>query len=195
MNIIEMLLGEDLKYGVEAISLVDRPAINEDWIALSEEPILLKEIDKEKRIILGAVLVPDRKILRKDKDGNPYYIFFSADTIEATSQDYAKKKNQGNITKDHKEKVEGVTVVETWIKLHETNDKSVMYGMDLPVGTWFVSMKVDNDEIWNKYVKEGTVKGFSIEGYFTDSKKQELAEEKTEDDILIEKIKSIIAGV
>ena len=95
MNIIEMLLGEDLKYGVEAISLVDRPAINEDWIALSEEPILLKEIDKEKRIILGAVLVPDRKILRKDKDGNPYYIFFSADTIEATSQDYAKKKNLG----------------------------------------------------------------------------------------------------
>jgi len=190
MKIIEMLLGDSIKYGIEAISLVDKPAINEDWIALKEEPILLKSIDKEKRILLGAVLVPDRKILRIDKDGNPYYIFFSADTIEATSQDYAKKKNLSNVTQDHKTKVEDVTVVETWLKVHETNDKSVAYGMDLPVGTWFVAMKVDNDEVWNEYVKSGAIKGFSIEGYFTDGKRE--LSEQTEDEKLIEQIKEII---
>jgi len=192
MKIIEMLLGDIEKDGVFAISLVDKPAINEDWVALSEEPILLKSLDLEKRIILGAVLVPDRKILRKDKDGSPYYIYFTADTIEKTAQDFAKKKNLSNITKDHNSNVDGVTIVETWIKTDDKLDKSNSFGMDLPIGTWFVSMKVDSDEIWNDYIKTGVVKGFSIEGRFSDIEKKELSAIEDEDDIIL-KIKEIIS--
>lgn len=190
MKIIEMLLGKDReKWGVHAISLVETPAVEENFVALSSHEIKMKEIDAEKRIILGAVLIPEQKVLRKDENGNPYYIFFSKETIEQASQDYLIYSRQAETTKDHKKgKVEDVVVVETW--LSGENDKTKDFGLDYPVGTWVVAMKVNNDEIWQDYVKTGKVKGFSIEGYFTD--KQELSSQKSEDDIIVEKLKELL---
>lgn len=190
MKIIEMLLGKDReKWGVHAISLVETPAVEENFVALSSHEIKMKEIDSEKRIILGAVLIPEQKVLRKDNEGNPYYIFFSKETIEQASQDYLIYSRQAETTKDHKKgKVEDVVVVETW--LSGENDKTKDFGLDYPVGTWVVAMKVNNDEIWQDYVKTGKVKGFSIEGYFTD--KQELSSQKSEDDIIVEKLKELL---
>ena len=190
MKIIEMLLGKDReKWGVHAISLVETPAVEENFVALSSHEIKMKEIDAEKRIILGAVLIPEQKVLRKDENGNPYYIFFSKETIEQASQDYLIYSRQAETTKDHKKgKVEDVVVVETW--LSGENDKTKDFGLDYPVGTWVVAMKVNNDEIWQNYVKTGKVKGFSNEGYFTD--KQELSSQKSEDDIIIEKLKELL---
>lgn len=190
MKIIEMLLGKDReKWGVHAISLVETPAVEENFVALSSHEIKMKEVDAEKRIILGAVLIPEQKVLRKDENGNPYYIFFSRETIEQASQDYLIYSRQAETTKDHKRgKVEDVIVVETW--LSGENDKTKDFGLDYPVGTWVVAMKVNNDEIWQDYVKTGKVKGFSIEGYFTD--KQELSSQKSEDDIIIEKLKELL---
>lgn len=195
MKIIEMLLGEDRKkWGVHAISLVETPAVEENFVALSSHEVQLKEVDAEKRLLLGAVLIPEQKVLRKDKDGNPYYIFFSKETIEQASQDYLIFSRQSETTKNHtEEKVEDVTVVETWLVADEVHDKTRAHNLDYPIGTWVVAMKVNNDEIWNDYVKTGKVKGFSIEGYFTDQ--QKLSSQETEDDRLVKKIKDLFKNL
>jgi hypothetical protein len=96
--------------------------------------------------------------------------------------------NQNNATYEHDKKLKGMSVVESWIIDDSKTDKSRFYGFDLPKGTWMISMKVNNDEVWQD-VKEGKVKGFSIEGYFADKLEMSMM---SEDDILLEKIKQII---
>ena len=165
--------------GIQAISVVEEPAIEEDFVALNEQKrVELATQNEEKRILMGAALVPNKMIYRRNGD-EEFYIYFSKDTIRHAQELYMKSFNQGNATLEHAVNVEGLTVVETWIKEGE-QDKSKLYGMDLPDGTWIVSMKIDNDEIWNDYVKTGKVKGFSIEGYFVDKAKKELSSQKAE---------------
>ena len=124
------------------------------------------QTDDEKRIVLGPAMIPDQKIFRKDNMGNPYYVFFSPETIKMIAEKYMRNKYTDNNDQMHDGKaVKDVYVVESWIKEDET-DKSVKYGYgDLPIGTWFVSMKVRNDETWNK-VKSGELNGFSVSGFF-----------------------------
>lgn len=180
-KVVELVIDEEnFKDGVFAISLVEEPAIEIDFVALNKmnDPLMLKSIDDEKRLVMGALLVPDFPILRKDKDGNPFYILFKENTIREASQLYMKKGNQSNATIEHSLRVEGATVVETWMKEDETHDKSVKHKIDAPVGSWFVTMKIDNNELWEDYVKTGKVKGFSIEGLFEDQMK--VAARKTE---------------
>src|SRR5210317_143786 len=190
MRIIELLIDEEeLLSGIEAISIVDRPAIQEHFIALSEQTkVELAEVDKEKRILMGAVLVPNKNIYRADGE-DEYYIYFSEDTVRKASELFLMRGNQNESTLEHEAKLYGLSVVESWIIEDETHDKSRKYGMELPIGTWMVSMKVNNDEVWNNYVKTGKVKGFSIEGYFTDkvnmAEVEQISEEEAED-ILVE---------
>jgi len=190
MRVIELLIDEEeLLSGIEAISIVDRPAIQENFIALSEqERLQLAEVDKEKRILMGAALVPNKKIYRAEGE-DEYYIFFSDDTVRRASELFLMRGNQNKSTLEHEAELHGLSVVESWIIEDETHDKSRKYGMELPVGTWMVSMKVNNDDVWENYVKTGKVKGFSIEGYFTDkvnmSKVDEITEEEAEE-ILVE---------
>jgi hypothetical protein len=122
--------------------------------------------DDEKRIVLGPAMIPDMKIFRKDKLGNPYYVYFSSDTIKMIAEKYMRNKYIDNNDEMHNGKaVSDVYVVESWIKESE-NDKSTDFGYgDLPIGTWFVSMKVRNNDIWAK-VKEGKLNGFSVSGFF-----------------------------
>jgi len=124
------------------------------------------QTDDEKRIVLGPAMIPDVKIYRKDSLGNPYYVYFSSDTIKMIAEKYMRNKYIDNNDEMHNGKaVSDVYVVESWIKESE-NDKSTDFGYgDLPVGTWFVSMKVRNNETWDK-VKEGKLNGFSVSGYF-----------------------------
>ncbi len=169
MRIIELLIDEDaLLSGIEAISIVDKPAIEENFIALKEQTkVNLTEVDKEKRILMGAALVPNKNIYRTDEE-DEYYIYFSDDTVRKASELFLMRGNQNKSTLEHEAELNGLTVVESWIVEDEVHDKSRKYGLDMPVGTWMVSMKVNNDEVWENYVKTGLVKGFSIEGYFTD---------------------------
>lgn len=122
--------------------------------------------NEEKRIVLGPAMVPSQKIFRKDAMGNPYYVFFTAQTIRMIAEKYMRNKYLDNNDQMHDGKaVQDVYVIESWIKEDE-NDKSVKYGFEsLPIGTWFVSMRIKNDEIWNK-VKEGKLNGFSVSGFF-----------------------------
>ena len=193
MRIIELILDEeDLDAGVEAISIVESPAIESDFVALKNQEIKLAEVDKEKKILMGALLIPDKPIYRNGSEGE-YYIFFSKDTIVKASQMFLQNGNQSRSTLEHAQALNGLTLVESWIVEDKVHDKSVKYGMDLPVGTWMGSVKVNNDDVWNEYVKTNKVKGFSIEGYFAD--KMEAPKEAIEEQMaeqLLNQIKDIV---
>jgi len=184
-DIIEMFIDEDEELGgINAISLVENPAIESDFLMLSKE-VKLVEVDKEKRILLGAALIPDKAILRV-KEGKEYHIFFSKSTVRKGSELFLKKGHQKESTLEHATKIEGITVVESWIVEDMEKDKSAYYGLSVPVGTWMVSMKVDNEEIYQK-AKSGEIKGFSIEGFFADK-----AIEQSKDESILDQIKKII---
>ena len=167
MKLIELILDDDEAIGVEAISVVENPAIESDFVALKTQEIKLAEIDKEKRLLMGALLIPKKPIYRKNGE-DEYYIFFSEKTVEKASQMYLQNGNQSNSTLEHNSELQGLTLVESWIVEDKQKDKSALYNLDVPVGTWMGSVKINNDEVWNDYVKTGKVKGFSIEGYFAD---------------------------
>ena len=197
MEIIELIIDENEELsGIEAISVVESPAIEEDFIALkNQDQIRLAEISKEKRLLIGAALIPERPIYRKNGE-NEFYIYFSKDTVAKASQMFLKRGNQGQATLEHtEEKLSGMTIVESWLVEDDVHDKSRKYGLDMPLGTWMVAMKVDNDDIWNNYVKEGKVKGFSIEGYFADklNRPQDKQQDQlSEDDKLLNEIIDVL---
>jgi hypothetical protein len=209
MRIVELILDEEQEIGIEAISVVESPAIEEDFIALKSQEFKLAEVDKEKRILMGALLIPNKPIYRRNGE-DEYYIYFSKDTVLKASQMYLTQGKQNNATLEHQYQINGLSLVESWIVEDKVHDKSVKYGMDLPLGTWVGSVKVNNDNIWNEFVKSGKVKGFSIEGYFADKmerpkdqtlgdfmtdeqKKNELSEiEEAEAEYLLKEIKAII---
>lgn len=201
MRIVELVLDEDQEMaGIEAISIVESPAIEADFVALKAEEIKLAQIDKEKKILMGALLIPNKPIFRNSDDQDDYYIYFSKETVEKASQLYLKNGNQNNTTLEHQHSLSGLTLVESWLVEDEKFDKSRKYGMNVPVGTWMGSVKVNNDEVWNEYVKTGKVKGFSIEGYFADkmdrpkeSIKENMSDEKIAEQLL-SKIKNIVKG-
>lgn len=147
-----------------AISLVESPAIEEDFVHLSkeeEEKVFLES--NEKHMVYGAVLVPDKDIYRNNGE-NEFYISFSKESIEKMSQDFMKEYHQWEVKLDHEEIANEVCVVESWIKYDLYKDKSVALGLNenLPVGTWFAGMKVNNIEAWER-IKSGELKGFSVE--------------------------------
>ena len=167
-----------------------------EWASRKLESIRRKNMSKqkfqtddEKRIVFGPAMIPDLKIFRKDPLGNPYYVFFSADTIKMIAEKYMRNKYIDNNDTNHNGKAASdVYVIESWIKEDE-NDKSTKYGYgDLPIGTWFVSMKVRNDEVWRK-VKNGELKGFSVSGYF-----EEIADFAREQ-MFLQEVAKILKGV
>ena len=199
MKIIELILDEkDTEMGVYAVSVVDEPAIEENFVALNKHSIELATIDKEKKLLMGPALIPNKQIYRKNSKHGEFYIYFSEDTVRKASEMFFTNGHQNSATYEHDKQIDGMTVVESWIIDDSKSDKSRLYGFDLPKGTWMISMKVNNDKIWND-VKEGKVKGFSIEGYFADkyemamqaSMKKVMDEEK---EYLIEQIKKIMSG-
>jgi len=149
---------------------------------------------------MGAALIPNKPIYRRNED-NEYYIYFSRDTVRKASELFFINGNQNKSTLEHQMPLTGLSVVESWIVEDKEKDKTKHYDMEVPVGTWMVSMKVLNDDVWNNYVKTGKVKGFSIEGYFADKAerpkdktiKDELAQiEEEEAEYLLGQIKGII---
>jgi len=189
MKIIELIISND-EDGIEAISLVDRPAIESNFITLAKEyEMNLAEVDTEKKILMGPALIPNKMIFRKDGESK-YQVYFSESTVEQASQMYLKNGNQLNATLQHKTKINGMSLVESWLITDPAMDKSKSYGFNLPKGTWMVSMKADNEEIWAK-AKSGEIKGFSIEGYFADKLSLELLPD-IKDEELVSQILNIL---
>jgi hypothetical protein len=169
METYKVIFDENETEGTYAISLVEDPAMESQFIALkAQEPLQLKTIDEEKRILLGAVLIPDKPVYR-NQNGREFNIVFPKSTIRLSMESFMKKGYQRNSSLEHNEelKLKDVAIVESWIKEDDVNDKSVFYGFDEPIGTWFVAMKIDNPEVWSDYVKTKKVKGFSIDGFYS----------------------------
>ena len=166
MKIIELILDEEQEdSGIEAISIVESPAIESDFVTLNSQ------------------------------DEGEYYIFFSKNTIAKASQMYLRNGYQNNSTLEHEQSLNGLTLVESWIVADEVQDKSRKYGLNVPIGTWMGAVKVNNDEIWEEYVKTNKVKGFSIEGYFADKMerpKETVQEDLSKDEKTLIKIKELL---
>ena len=168
-KIVELVIADDSQeLAIDAISLVNSPAIEQDFVFFGKEKnnLTFAKVDEEKRMLVSPALIPNKQIFRYDPNtDSEYYVYFSPETVRKASELYLKHNNHHKATYEHKDRVSGVLTVESWIKEGDS-DKSKMYGYDLPNGTWFVKMKIENEDLWNK-IKEGELKGLSIEGYFT----------------------------
>lgn len=152
-----------LNKGVYGISLVESPAMEGTFIALSkEEPIQFKTVDEEQRIVAGLVLEPNKDIYR-NQDGEEFYISFEAQTIKELCYAFTKNQNNSNSTIEHQSKIEGVTFVENWLVRDEKMDTSLALGFEAKKDSWVSVAKIDDDKLWNDYIKTGRVLGFSID--------------------------------
>lgn len=201
MQIVELKLTENEKgQGISAISLVRYPAIEQRWIAFSEgqmefampKNLKFKTVDEEQRILVGPAMIPDKLIYRIDDEGAESFVFFKEGTIRELSERFLIQGKQSFLTLEHEATLNDLSVVESWIVEDSEKDKSAIYGFNLPVGTWFVKVKVLSDEIWN-LVKSGDVQGFSVEGVFAREiiKQSKQMSEKTKLDTYLEKIRGM----
>ena len=167
LETIELFIDDEDHSGIEAISLVEFPAIEENFVALSKHKIQLKTMDEEKRLVIGLALVPNKKIYRNN-GGFEYNITFSKDTVRKAAEKYLKSLKIHNATIEHEMEVEGVYLTESWIVEDKTKDKTALYNLNAPEGAWAVAMRIENDEVWED-VKAGKYLGFSIEGIFNEA--------------------------
>ena len=169
-SIVELVISdENQELTIDAISLVTSPALETDFVYFSKEKnnLTFAKVDEEKRELISPALIPNKQVFRYDPNtDSEYYVYFSKETVKKSAYLYLKHNNHHKATEQHNERVSGVLTVESWIKEGD-QDKSNLYGYNLGVGTWFVKMKIENDELWQK-IKEGELKGLSIEGYFID---------------------------
>lgn len=170
-DIVELVIDDDSEaIAIDAISLVSSPAIEKNFVYFNKQKnnLTLAAVDDEKRLLVSPALIPYKQIYRydaqKDKD---YYVYFTAETVRKSAEAFIKHHNTNNATVQHEEKVTGVHTVESWIVQDSKKDKTALYGYDLPVGTWAVTMRIENEDVWQR-IKDGELKGLSIEGYFVD---------------------------
>ena len=184
-SIVELVISDENEaLTIDAISLVTSPAIEQDFVYFnkSKNNLTFAKVDEEKRELISPALIPNKQIFRYDPNtDSEYYVYFSKETVKKASHLYLKHNNHHKATEQHTDRVSGVLTVESWIKEGE-QDKSNLYGFDLPIGTWFVKMKIENDEVWSK-IKSGELKGLSIEGYFTNKFEQMNKKEFTTEEV------------
>jgi len=186
-SIVELVIEDDnQELAIDAISLVTSPAIEQDFVYFGKEKnnLTFAKVDEEKRMLVSPALIPNKQIFRHDPNtDSDYYVYFSPDTVRKASELYLKHNNHHKATYQHQDRVSGVLTVESWIIEDTKLDKSTLYGYSLPVGTWMVKLKISNDEIWSK-IKDGELRGLSIEGYFTDKMEKMSEKAPTNEEIL-----------
>jgi len=192
-SIVELIIEDDnQELAIDAISLVSAPAIEQDFVYFGKEKnnLTFAKVDEEKRMLISPALIPNKQIFRYNPNtDSEYYVYFSPETVRKASELYLKHNNHHKATYEHQDRVSGVLTVESWIKEGDM-DKSKLFGYDLPNGTWFVKMKITNDDLWQK-VKAGELKGLSIEGYFTD-KMEKMSEKVPTNEEILKALNAII---
>ncbi len=172
--------------GINCISLVSEPAIEVGWVAMSKEPkeIKFEVSDKEKRVILGPVLIPGKPIFRKDftVDGDAD-VFFSAEDVEKIVQKFFRQKNESNVDLEHTLQIDGAVLYQSFISDKENGIDPSQF-KDLPDKTFYVAYKIYDDDLWNS-IKEGVFTGFSLAGFF-DSIQVKQSKEKTDEELVLE---------
>ncbi len=179
LDVYELVIDDELNddSGVSAIALVDRPAIERDWLAFSKQPLKFAVEDEEQRIVSGPLMVADLPIYRNDERLGEHYVVFTADTIKKIALKYSRQRlhNEVNKMHDSSDQAKDVFLFESFL-IDSNRGINTPNGFDeLPQGSWFGSMKVDSDEVWQE-VKEGTFKGFSVEGVFAHVNKRSVDE-------------------
>ena len=164
MRLFELIIQDETIDEVFAISMVDNPAIEAYGTYFNKEEVHFAEM-KEEGLFISPILIPNKKILRVDGSGVPYEVYFSPETIKRLSQMYLEKKYQDQVTLEHDMKVDGVTLVESWLVESVSKDKSSLYNLKAPVGSWVGTFKIDNPEMKEKF-RNGVVRAVSIEGIF-----------------------------
>ena len=161
-------INEDLMDGseVDFVALVDKPAIERNFLRFKEDRINFEIQDEERRIISGPIMLADTPIYRND-NGQEYFVSFPKDTIYKIIKKMFQKNYTGNVNLMHDPKkiVEGVTMFECWISDESRGVKPMKGFEDAPDGSAFASYFVDNEDVWQK-VKSGEFNGFSVEGLF-----------------------------
>jgi len=201
-KLVELLIDEEQEeFGIQAISLVKFPAFEEDANFVffgKDNKLTFAKLDEDKQLLIGCALIPEKRIPRYDQEaGEEYDVYFTKETIKKASELFLKYNKQNEHTLEHQKEITGLSVVESWIVDDPDNDKSKLYGFNLPVGSWMVSIKVDNNEVW-KEVKAKSIKGLSIEGFFIDkieNMQKELSCEQLAtkmDPVVFGKIKNLI---
>ena len=192
-SIVELVISdENQELTIDAISLVTSPALESDFVYFGKEKnnLTFAKVDEEKRELISPALIPNKQVFRYDPNtDSEYYVYFSKETVKRSAYLYLKHNNHHKATEQHNERVSGVLTVESWIKEGD-QDKSNLYGFDLPVGTWFVKMKIENDELWSK-IKSGEIRGLSIEGFFVSSM-EKMSEQKPTDEEILKALNEII---
>jgi hypothetical protein len=185
-KIVELIIDpSEEALAIDCISLVSAPAIEENMVYMSKAKnnLTLAKVDEDKRELISPALIPDKNIYRYDADtDSDYYVYFSKETVKNCAYSFLKNNNHHKATLEHQDRVSGVLTVESWI-IEGDMDKSRLYGFSLPKGTWMVKMKIENDDLWKK-IKDGELKGLSIEGYFTSKFQQMQEQEPTSEEIL-----------
>lgn len=205
-KVYKITINDTDETGVFAASLVDFPAIEVDWVALSKNQLheVKLSVNEDKQLLTGPLMIPNQMIERFDfEKKEPYYIFATKEDIERISQKFFKKGFQNATTHQHLISLANNTVVESWIIADSNVDKAKQFGFNLPVGTWMITVKVDDKEYWESNVKTGIVKGFSLEGFFvhvetTAPEGVELSKNNLEMDknkTLLEKIRVILSEI
>ena len=191
--ITELVISEENEeLSIDAISLVSSPALEVPFIFFGKENnnLTFSKVDEEKRMLISPALIPNKSIFRYDANtDSEYYVWFSKSTIRKASELYLKHNNHHKATYQHQDRVAGVLTVESWIK-EGVHDKSKLYGFDLPIGTWFVTLKIENDELWER-IKSGELRGLSIEGYFVD-KIQAMSKPVYSDDQILQELAEML---
>ena len=164
MRLYELVIEDERTDEVFQISLVENPAIEAFGVFFDKEEVHFAEMNEE-GLFMAPILIPDKKILRVDGEGVPYEVYFTAPTIKRLAQMYLERKYQANVNVEHSEKVNGVTLVESWIKESHNADKSKMYNLNVPVGSWIGTFKIDNQKLREKF-RSGELRAVSIEGLF-----------------------------
>lgn len=191
LPIYELMISDDFNDDAEVnfVALVDKPAVQRNWNAFKEK-VNFQIISDEKRIISGLLMLSDTPIFRSDATNGDYYVTFSKDTIFKIAQRFFKKGYQANVNLMHEAsmQVDGLTMFESFISDKDRGIAPMKGFEDAPDGSWFGSFKVDNEEVW-QLIKDGKVRGFSVEGIF------EYQRVKSAEQELIDNIKEILSQI
>lgn len=164
LPVYEIMVNENDETGISLISLVDEPAISVKGMAFSDSSVMTFKEVEDKQVIVGPALIPDMKIYREDDKYGQYYVMFSKETIVKMVEKFNKYGSNRRINIDHSNKMVDAFIMEDWIVDSEVYDKSRMYGLEVPIGTYMIMVKVEDKDFWLEEVKNNGKFGFSIEG-------------------------------
>jgi len=191
-RVYEMLIDTEEEAPIFALSLVENPAIEQNFVYLSKQEVKLAIQNEDKRLIVAPILVPDKLISRIDDAGDEYFITFPKSTVQRSAELYLSKAQTNNVTLEHAGMVDGVSLVQSWIVEDTLKDKSSIYNLSLEPGTWAGVFRVEDDDVWEE-VKSGAFKGISIEGMF--SHQLVKASAQTVEVELENKVEEVLSGV